>query len=168
VADGPPPLRTEQQKLLQDTRAKCDDFAQEKARVENLLNLALEKVKLYQTLLGATESKLCSVEDLIGDICFHLQEWGLPIHTITFTSRQPTPSEMATGAENPETDHPPGMCPPLVSLRSAYICLSKPDLTRSVSYIHVCVYNPNTAPPFPLALASRPLILNLILLFSRW
>lgn len=168
MADGPPPLKAEQQKLLQDTWAKHDDFAQEKAQVENLLNLALEKVKLYQTLLGTTESKLCSVEDLIGDIRFRLQERGLPIHTITFTSRQPTPSEMATGAKNPETDHPPGMCLPPVSLRSAHICLSKPDLSRSVSYVHVCVYNPNTAPPFPLALASRPLILNLVLLFSRW
>jgi len=108
VADGPPPPMEEQQKLLQDVRAKRDTFAQEKARVENLLNLALEKVKLYQTLLGTTESQLCTVEDLIGSIRFRLQQRGLSTRTIVVASLLPTLDETAAGERDPESDQPPG------------------------------------------------------------
>ena len=77
MADGLIPLKDEQQKLLQDAGAKRDIFAWGKIRVENLLNSTLEKVKLYKTLLGTTESQLCSVEDLIGHVRFRLQQCGL-------------------------------------------------------------------------------------------
>ena len=109
VADGHLPPKEEQQKLLQDVRAKRDIFAQEKARVENLLNSAREKVKLYQAMLGTTESKLCSVEDLIGNIRFRLQQRGASIRSITIASPLPAPSETAMGAENLEDDHSSGM-----------------------------------------------------------
>ena len=108
MADGPPPSKEEQQKLLQDVQAKCDIFAQEKAWVENLLNSALKKVKLYQTLLGATESQLCGIEDLIGSICFRLQQRGLPTHAIMVASPTPTSYETTTQVKDPEGDHPPG------------------------------------------------------------
>lgn len=103
MAEGPPP-REEQQKLLRDARAKRDIFAEEKVRVENLLSSALEKVKLYQTLLVVTESKLCYVEDLIGSIRFRLQQRGFPIRAVA--SLLPAPDETT---RNPENDHPSGV-----------------------------------------------------------
>ena len=102
MANGPPP-REEQQRLLRDARAKRDVFAEEKVRVENLLSSALEKVKLYQTLLGVTESKLCYVEDLIGSIRFRLQQRGFPTRTVT--SLLPASDETT---RNPENNRPSG------------------------------------------------------------
>ena len=103
MAEKPPP-KEEQQKLLQDVRAKRDTFAQEKAHVENLLNSAHEKVRFYQAMLGATESKLCTAEDLIGSIRFRLQQRGIFLHTAV-ASPFPSPDETAMGAENSEDDH---------------------------------------------------------------
>lgn len=97
VALGTPSCKEDQQKLLHDAREKQDAFAQEKARVESLLSLTLEKVKVYQALLGATESKLCTVEDLIGNIRFRLRQRGIPTNYIVGTSLSPAPSEVAAG-----------------------------------------------------------------------
>ena len=108
MANESPSPKEAQQKLLRDVRAKHDLFVQEKARVENLLNSAHEKVKLYQALLGTTESKLCSVEDLIRSIRFHLQERGVSTRAITVTSPLPTYNETIIGAEKPEGNHPSG------------------------------------------------------------
>ena len=83
AADVEPSCSKDQQSLLQDARAKRDVFMQEKARIQNLLNLALEEVKIYQAHLGATESQVCKVEDLIGDIRFRLRERGALINPIT-------------------------------------------------------------------------------------
>ena len=123
MADGLPPPKEEQQKLLQDVRAKHDIFAQEKAWVENLLNSALEKVKLYQTLLGATESQLCGIEDLIGSIRFRLQQRGLPTHAVMVASPTPTSYEMTTQVKDPEGDHPPGWYVVFICFLHAYLCL---------------------------------------------
>ena len=115
MANGPPPPREEQQKLLQDARDKRDTFAQEKARVENLLNSTLEKVKLYRTLLSATESLLCSSKDLIRSIRFRLQQRGIstripPTHALMATTPLPTYNETVDNSENdhPPNDHPSG------------------------------------------------------------
>lgn len=123
MADGPPPPKEEQQKLLQDVRAKRDIFAQEKARVENLLNSALEKVKLYQTLLGATESQLCGIEDLIGSIRFRLQQRGLPTRAIMIASPTPTSYETTAQVKDPEGDHPPGWYVVFICFLHAYLRL---------------------------------------------
>ena len=97
-----PVTKEEQQRLLQDARLKHDTFAQEKARIENLLDFAVEKVKFYRTLLGATESKLCSAEDLIGSIRFRLHKRGVPNPCLVAAAPFPAPDETATS--------PPGMC----------------------------------------------------------
>jgi len=112
VANGLPLCREEQQKLLQDARAKRDTFAQEKARVENLLSVTIEKVKVYKALLGSTESKLCSIEDLIGSIRFRLRQRGIPTHTIMVTSPPPAPSETGDDRGSAESGHSPGVCFP--------------------------------------------------------
>ena len=107
MADGLIPSKDKQQKLLQDARVKCDIFAWEKIRVENLLNSTLEKVKLYKTLLGTTKSQLCSVEDLIGHIHFCLQQHGLPTRPMTMATPSPPGSETGSnGAGNSENDRP--------------------------------------------------------------
>ena len=110
MADGPPPYTgDEPQQLLQDARAIRDIFAQEKTQVENLLNLALEKVKLYRTLLSITEAKLCSVEDLIGDIRSRFRQRGIPIPANVTTSRSQAVDETVTGERSSENGCPPGM-----------------------------------------------------------
>ena len=91
MVDGPPSCSQDQQNLLQDAQAKRDMFMQEKACIQNLLNLALEEVKIYQAHLGATESQVCKAEDLIGDIRFRLRERGVFINPVT----SPTPNETA-------------------------------------------------------------------------
>ena len=95
MVNGPPSCSVDQQNLLRDARAKRDIFMQEKARIQNLLNLAIEEVKIYQAHLGATESQVCKVEDLIGDIRFRLRERGVLINPITSTLLPPTPNETA-------------------------------------------------------------------------
>ena len=82
MVNGPLPSLEDQQTLLQDVRAKRDTFVQEKARIENLLNSYLEKVKIYQALLGATESQICKIEDLIGDIRLRLHERGILVNSV--------------------------------------------------------------------------------------
>ena len=114
MANGPLPPREEQQKLLQDAQDKCDTFAQEKAWVKSLLNSTLKKAKLYRTLLSATESLLCSSEDLIRSIRFRLQQRGIsacipPTHALMATMPLPTYNETV---ENSENDHPSGMYSP--------------------------------------------------------
>lgn len=89
-------LSEDQQKLLLDARAKRDAFVQEKARVQNLLNSTLEKMKIYEALLGTTESQVCKAEDLIGDIRFRLHERGIAMNPITSASPVPTPDETAS------------------------------------------------------------------------
>ena len=101
--------REEQQRLLLDARSRRDIFAQEKARVENLLDLAIEKVKFYKALLGTTESKLCSAEDLIGNIRFRLQQRGVQSHCLVPTMPLP-PSETAPAVGNPASEKHAGMC----------------------------------------------------------
>lgn len=91
--DGPPSCLEDQQNLLQEARAKRDIFMQEKARIQNLLNLALEEVKIYQAHLGATESQVCKVEDLIGDIRFRLRERGVLINPATSVPLAPAPNK---------------------------------------------------------------------------
>lgn len=108
VANGPPTIQEEQKKLLQDARAKRDVFAQEKARVESMLNVTLEKVKLYQSMLGTTESKLCSVENLIGDIRFRLQQRGVPVRDMLATSPLQAPAETSCGVMDSANDRPLG------------------------------------------------------------
>ena len=93
MAGGPLPCTEDQRKLLHDARATRDAFVQERARVENLLNSALEKVKIYQAQLGATESRICKVEDLIGSIRFRLCERGVSANPITRASLLPTPDK---------------------------------------------------------------------------
>ena len=83
-------------------------FAEEKARVENILNLAREKVEFYQTMLGITESKLGGIEDLIGNIRFRLQQRGISTHLIKIALSLPAPSGITMGAENLENGHPSG------------------------------------------------------------
>lgn len=95
MVDGPPSCSEDQQNLLQEARAKRDMFMKEKARVQNLLNLALEEVKIYQAHLGATESQVVKVEDLIGDIRFRLRERGALINPITSAPPSLTTSEAA-------------------------------------------------------------------------
>lgn len=97
VAMNQPPAAEEQQKLLQEAWAKRDLFALDKARVENLLNIASEKVQVYKALLGAAETKLFTVEDLIGNIRCRLQQRGLPTRAIMTTSPAPTPTNTCTG-----------------------------------------------------------------------
>ena len=98
VTDGPPSYNEDQQRLLRDARATCDAFVQEKLRVESLLNTALEKVKIYQAQLGATESQICRAEDLIGVIRFQLRQ-------NTFTINPPTSRSLLT----PETSGSEGV-----------------------------------------------------------
>ena len=95
MVNRPPSCSEDQQNLLQDTRAKHDIFMQEKAHIQNLLNLAIEEVKLYQAHLGRTESQVCKVGGLIGDIHFRLCEHGVLINPITSTLLPPTPNETA-------------------------------------------------------------------------
>lgn len=109
MANELPSPKEAQQKLLQNMQAKHDSFAQEKAWVKNILDSAHKKVKLYQALLGTTESNLCSVEDLIRSIRFRLQEHGVSTHTITVTSPLLTRNETIIRAENPGDNHPSGM-----------------------------------------------------------
>lgn len=89
MGDNPQPCQEDQQKLLQEARATRDMFVQEKARVENLLNSTLEKVKIYEALLGATQSQICRAEDLIGDIRFRLCQRGIPSFSIFTPSHLP-------------------------------------------------------------------------------
>ena len=101
MADGPPPTVDEQRQLLEDVRAKRDIFALEKAWIKILLNMTLEKVKFYRTLLGTAESKLCTVEDLIGDIRFRLRQRGVPIRAIITTLPLPGADETVTDNNHP-------------------------------------------------------------------
>lgn len=66
--DGPQTPADERRKLLQDARSTRDEVSQEKARVKNLMNSALEEVEIYQSQLQDIESQLFGVDDLIGDI----------------------------------------------------------------------------------------------------
>ena len=90
MVNGPLPSLEDQQTLLQDVRAKRDIFVQEKARIENLLNSYLEKVKIYQALLGSTESQICKIEDLIGDIRLRLRERGILVNSVFSSLPVPT------------------------------------------------------------------------------
>ena len=87
MANKVPPCREDQQKLLQEARAVRDAFVLEKTRVEGLLISAIEKVKIYQTLLGTTQSQICQAEDLIGDIRMRLRRRG----TASFVIFTPPP-----------------------------------------------------------------------------
>ena len=96
MVNRPLPSLEDQQTLLQDVRAKRDTFVQEKARIENLLNSYLEKVKIYQALLGATESQICKIEDLIGDIRLRPRERGILVNSVFSPPPVPTSDARAS------------------------------------------------------------------------
>ncbi|KAF9778486.1 hypothetical protein BJ322DRAFT_1024954 [Thelephora terrestris] len=96
ASDGSLTSSEAQERLLQEVRAKRDAFVQEKARVTNLLNSAIEKVKIYEVLLGMTESQVCKVEDLIGDIRFRLRERGVLLSHTYISSAAPPHTDIAS------------------------------------------------------------------------
>jgi hypothetical protein len=110
VEDGASSKGEEQQRLLHEARAKRDAFMEERARVENQLNSALEMVKIYQALLAATKSHICKAEDLIGDIRIRLRDRGF--HVTLVTPASPPPASSTAPSPSPATDEKVGESSP--------------------------------------------------------